>query len=216
MPIIAMVNQKGGVGKTTLATNLACALADCQTTLLLDCDPQGSAASWYALSAHNRPQLALHQAGPQTLSTRARASRANFQWTVIDCPPGITQINSEAIRASDLVIIPCKPRLWDLWACADIVSAIQLRQQTTRGQPLAAFVISMNHPRTNASRQIRSALANQNLPILSTQTDEREAYAAAAAGSAVINHRDMVARTQIRQITAEIKDLCHALHAPAQ
>lgn len=213
MPLIAIVNQKGGVGKTTLATNLACAFADCEPTLLLDCDPQRSATAWYSMNAHDRSRLRIAQANPRNLANQARDGRTYFDWTVIDGPPGITQTNSQAIRAADLVVIPCKPRVWDLWACEDIVSAIQRRQQTARGQPAATFVISMSRPRTRFSSGIDSALARLDLPILNARTTERESYAvAASAGTTVLDGKDPTASRQITNIASEIKEICHDVH----
>ena len=57
MPVIAIVNQKGGVGKTCLATNLASALGYQDPALLLDCDPQRSASGWAALGPRTRVRL---------------------------------------------------------------------------------------------------------------------------------------------------------------
>ena len=117
MPVIAMVNQKGGVGKTCLATNLASALGRGHPTLLLDCDPQRSASGWIALAPQERLQLTVRAAGEGALVRQVRAAAAEYRWVVMDCPPGITRVNADAIRLSDLVLIPCKPRVWDVWAC---------------------------------------------------------------------------------------------------
>ena len=173
MPVIAIVNQKGGVGKTCLATNLASALGNEEPTLLLDCDPQRSASGWFALVPQERLQLTVRGVEEGTLVRQVRAAVDEYQWVVIDCPPGITRVNADAIRASDVVLIPCKPRVWDVWACEDIVEAVKLRQSSNRGRPKAAFVISMGRPRTRFTQQISTALAELGLPILQGRTTER-------------------------------------------
>ena len=214
MPVIAIVNQKGGVGKTCLATNLASALGDQEPTLLLDCDPQRSASGWITLAPQERPQLTVRGVDEGTLVRQVRAVVDEYQWIVVDCPPGITRVNADAIRVSDVVLIPCKPRVWDVWACEDIVEAVKLRQSGNRGRPKAAFVISMGRPRTRFSRQIGTALAELGLPILEGRTTEREAYAVAAGeGTSVLEGRDRVARAEIKAICDEVQEMCDDIRA---
>ena len=212
MPVIAVVNQKGGVGKTSLATNLGSALGRDEPVLLLDSDPQRSASGWFALAPEGHLQLTGQRAEEGTLTRQVRAAVAEYRWVVIDCPPGITRINAEAIRASDVVLIPCKPRVWDVWACQDIVDAVKLRQSTNRGRPGAAFVISMGRPRTRFSQQIGAALGELGLPILQGRTTEREAYALAAGeGTSVLDGRDRVAIEEINGICQEVKEMCDGI-----
>ena len=212
MPVVAIVNQKGGVGKTSIATNLAFALAQDNTVILLDSDPQRSAAGWATLKTH--PDLLLTVQGVEAgaLAREVRASEETYGWVVVDCPPGITQVNVDAIRVADVVLIPCKPRVWDVWACGDIVDAVKLRQQANRGWPKAAFVISMGRPRTRFSQSIGEALQNLGLPLLQSRTTERESYALAAAeGRSVLEGRDRVAKAEIMGIKQEVEELCNGL-----
>ena len=121
-------------------------------------------------------------------------------------------MNAEAIRAADVVLIPCKPRVWDVWACEDIVDAVKLRQAGNRGWPRAAFVISMERPRTRLSRSIGPALAELGMPILQGRTTEREAYAVAGGeGGSVLEGRDRQARAEIIAIRGEVEEMCHDL-----
>ena len=146
MPVVAIVNQKGGGGKTTLATNLASALADTGQVLLLDADPQHSALGWANLTSRPDPNPEVQSADAAALVRQARAAAGEYAWVVIDCPPGISRVNAEAIRSAGVVLIPCKPRVRDVWACEDIVDAVKLRQAANRGWARAAFVISMERP----------------------------------------------------------------------
>ena len=217
MPVVAIVNQKGGVGKTCLATNLSSALAERDPTLLLDCDPQRSASGWAALNSQRHGSLTVEGVDEGSLVRRVRAVDGDYPWVLIDCPPGITRVNADAIRESDVVLIPCKPRVWDVWACEDIVQAVKSRQENNRGRPRAAFVISMGRPRTRLGRQIDSALADLGLPILRGRTTEREAYAAAAGeGKSVLEGRDRVARDEINGICEELQEMCDDLRPKAR
>lgn len=212
MPVIAILNQKGGVGKTCLVTNLASLLASQEPTMLLDCDPQRSASGWAALGSQPRLGLAVQGVELGALVRRARAAAGEYRWVVIDCPPGISRVNVEAIQVADVVLISCKPRVWDVWACEDIVAAVKLRQEGNGGWPRAAFVISMGRPRTRFSQSINEALADFGLPILRGRTTEREAYAVAAGeGTSVLDSRDRVARQEIESICEEVREMCDDL-----
>ena len=212
MPVIAIINQKGGVEKTCLATNLASAFRNQGQVLLLDCDPQRSASGWAAWGPQPRLNLAVENVEAGALVRRVRTAIEEHDWVVIDCPPGITRVNADAIRAADVVLIPCKPRVWDAWACEDIVEAVKSRQAANRGFPKAAFIITMGRPRTRFSQQISGALADLGLPIYRARTTERESYAVAAGeGTSVLDGRDRVARGEITGICDEILEMCDDL-----
>ena len=208
MPVIAIVNQKGGTGKTTLSTNLASAFAENDSVLLLDADPQGSAQDWAANQTEPTPNLVVKEAQPNRLTEDARRSVRNYDWVIIDGPPGISKISADAVRAADLVLIPAKASPFDVWAAADIVDAVQARQEATKGTPKAAFVITMTRPRTRLSRQIDETLAEYNLPTLQARTTERVAYPLAANdGKSVLEGRDQTARNEILAIRGELERL---------
>ena len=104
MPVVAIINQKGGTGKTTLATNLACALADNGRVLLLDADPQASAQDWYDSRGQPLTNLQVKPVEDRALLQQVRGLKGEFAWIIIDGPPGINRISAEAVRAADLVL----------------------------------------------------------------------------------------------------------------
>lgn len=210
MPVIAIVNQKGGTGKTTLSTNLACAFAETVRVLLLDADPQGSAQDWADSQREPLLNLAVKGAEPGRLIQDVRSHAADYGWVIIDGPPGITKTGADAVRAADLVLIPAKASPFDVWAASDIVEAVKARQKTTKGIPKAAFVITMTRPRTRLGRQIDDALAEYSLPTLQARTTERVSYPQAAIeGKSVLEGRDQTARNEIIAIRGEIERLLH-------
>ncbi|MCQ4258166.1 ParA family partition ATPase [Stutzerimonas stutzeri] len=182
--IIALLNQKGGVGKTTLATHIAGELAlRGNTVILLDADPQGSALDWTQRRAQRGlPRLfgavglareTLHQEAPQL------AQRADH--VIIDGPPRIAALARSALMAADRVLIPVQPSPFDLWASAEMVSLLQ-EAQVFKPTLHAAFAINRRVSTTIIGREVRQALADQPLPALQAEVRQRIVFADSAAG----------------------------------
>ena len=208
MPVIAVVNQKGGTGKTTIATSVACAFAEIFQVLLLDADGQSSALDW--ADSRAQPLLSLEVRGvePGQLLQDVRLLGPRYHWVIIDGPPGITRTNADAVRAADLVLIPVKPSPFDVWAVSDIVAAVKARQETAAGLPKAAFVITMSKTRSRLSQQIEAALDEYGLPVLQARTTDRVAYPQAITeGKSVLEGRDRTARNEIIALHDEIERL---------
>ena len=208
MPVIAVVNQKGGTGKTTIATSVACAFAEVFQVLLLDADGQSSALDW--ADSRAQPLLSLEVRGvePGQLLQGVRLLGPRYHWVIIDGPPGITRTNADAVRAADLVLIPVKPGPFDVWAVSDIVAAVKARQETAAGLPKAAFVITMSKTRSRLSQQIEAALDEYGLPVLQARTTDRVAYPQAVIeGKSVLEGRDRTARNEIVALRDEIERL---------
>ena len=210
MPVVAIVNQKGGTGKTTLSINLASAFAELYPTLLLDADPQRSALDW--ADSRSAPQMNLEARALQSGSMlrEIRTLSATYDWIIIDGPPGIGRTSAEAVRVADVVLIPSKPSPFDVWACADIVEAVKARHETNRGLPRAAFVITMARPRTRLVAQVGAALAEYGISALSARTTERVAYPMSAIeGKSVLDSRDRTAQQEILAMRDEIERLAN-------
>ena len=155
--IIAILNQKGGAGKTTLSTNLARALQlDGDKVLLVDSDPQGSARDWNA--AANGELLPVVGLDRPTLAKDIQAIQDNQDFLIIDGAPQIAELAVAAIKCADVILIPVQPSPYDVWACEDLVEIIKTRQEVTNGKPKAAFIISRVIKNTQLSKEIGEAL----------------------------------------------------------
>lgn len=207
---VALLNQKGGAGKTTLATHIAKGLQiNGGKVLLIDSDPQGSARDWHAASDGNSlPVVGIDR---PTLDKDIPAIADGYNWIIIDGAPQAQDLAVSAIKAADLILIPVQPSPYDVWATSDLVDLIQQRQQITDGKPPAAFLISRQIQNTRLAADVREALDSYGLPILASCTSQRVAYAnSATTGSTVMEtNPGSAAATEIQNIITEMETLTH-------
>lgn len=177
MAVISLVNQKGGVGKTTLAIHLATVLADHGKVLLVDADPQGSALDWRAQrSTETRfPVVGLPK---PTLHRELVALGKDYNWIVVDGPPRVNTLVKSAVAASDLVLIPVQPSPFDVWAARDILDILE-ECSIVRPDLWARFVVNRLFVGTQLGAEVGDALASLQLPALQTAIRNRTEYAKA-------------------------------------
>jgi len=205
--IIAVLNQKGGAGKTTIATNLAHALQlEGHKVILVDSDPQGSARDWNAAS--DGAFVKVIGMDRSTLAKDILAVVDNHDFIIIDGAPQIADLAIAAIKCADVILIPVQPSPYDIWACEDLVEIIKARQEITDGKPKAAFVISRVIKNTQLSKEIREALEGYELPVFKNFTSQRVIYAKSASTGSTVLSSEMKeeASNEIRAIANELKD----------
>ncbi len=205
--IIAVLNQKGGVGKTTIATNLAHALQlEGHKVILVDSDPQGSARDWNAAS--DGALIKVIGLDRATLAKDILAVVDNHDFIIIDGAPQIADLAIAAIKCADMILIPVQPSPYDIWACEDLVEIIKARQEITDGKPKAAFIISRVIKNTQLGNEIREALEGYDLPVFKNFTTQRVIYAKSAATGSTVLSSEMKeeASNEIRAIANELKD----------
>ncbi|MFP4132111.1 ParA family partition ATPase [Thiohalospira sp.] len=205
--VFSIANQKGGSGKTTLTMNLAAGLAERGRALVIDADPQGSASQWSGLAPEGRPFPVSVIAIGGNLAPEIERFREDYDYLLIDCPPSLeTERASQAMGASDRVLIPVLPSPVDLWASMRLVDAVEaVRQQ--RPQLEARFVVNQLEPRSALSRAMRSALAEFDIPALEGGICRRAVYRnAAMEGRSVfcLGKQGETARSEIRNIIEEV------------
>ena len=181
--VIAVMNQKGGAGKTTIAVNLAAAFAhQGQRVHLVDTDDQASARDW--LHGSERELIGLH--GFDKADRIAETKKLKADVVVIDGVARAEKIAQETIKISDMILIPVQPSPMDIWATAPLVEMIKARIQHSKRPLKAAFVISRYVPNTLLVREVMAALQAYELPVF-MGTQQRQVYPQAAfAGQSVV------------------------------
>jgi len=205
MLVIAVLNQKGGSGKTTIATHLARALQiEGADVLLVDSDPQGSARDWAAVREH-QPLTVVGIDRPTIERDIKNIARKDF--VVIDGAPQAADLAVSAIKAASFVLIPVQPSPYDIWATADLVELVKQRIDVTDGKLQAAFVVSRAIKGTRIGSEIAEALAGYGLPILESRITQRVSYpSTAAAGTTVMDTEPAGdAAAEVRALAAELK-----------
>ena len=205
--IFGILNQKGGVGKTTLSVNLAACLARTGTrVLLIDADPQGSALDW-AAAREGAPLFSVVGLPRASIHKEIAQIGKDYDHIVIDGPPRVTDLARSAIMASDVVVIPVQPSPYDIWAADEVVKLID-EARVYKENLKSVFVINRKITNTAIGRDVRDALAAYPVHVLQASVTQRVVFAEAAAHGQAIFEIDPTgpAVTEIEAVAHELME----------
>jgi chromosome partitioning protein len=209
--IVAFLNQKGGVGKTTLALHLAGAWsARGRRVLVVDADPQASALDW----ADQRLREGLPRLfgvlglARETLHKELPDLARETDHLIIDGPPRVAGIARSALLAADLVLIPAQPSPFDGWASSEMLRLLD-EARIFRPELRARMLLNRCAARTVIAREIAEALADQDPPMLASRVGQRVAFADAARTGRLASESDtgQMATRDIEALADELDGL---------
>lgn len=207
MKIIALLNEKGGTGKSTVATNMATALhRSGKKTVLLDADPQGTARDWRAASPEDAdlpPVLAADR--PQLLAAALSGVGADF--VVIDSPAKAESMSAAIVKQAHIALLVIQPSGADVWASGAAVKLIQARRDAG-GTIDAAFLVNRASGTTKLSKLIRGGEWNQyeDIEQLEATIGNRTAFATAMTdGVSVYDLADQKAQAEVSAVIQELE-----------
>jgi chromosome partitioning protein len=179
MNVITFASRKGGSGKSTLAAHLA-AIANKpnRPCLLIDADPQASLTLWNRL--RRSEGLALKNGTRGVADIVKAAKRDGYEWVLIDTPPLMSAVVTDAIRAATLVVIPARATIFDLTAVRE---TIDLCRQLRKPYAVAfnAAPVKRNEAESPIVAQARQALTRLGIPLWAGQITNRSSFSFALA-----------------------------------
>lgn len=213
--IIAILNKKGGTGKSTLTVNIAHQLQVWgKKLLLIDADPQKSAIDWY--SANEGKVLPVVSVDRPTIGKSIAAISLGYEFIFIDCPSGIStdersvstinDISIAVLKCADVILVPLQAGAYDEWSTVSLLEFIREIQRMRDGKPKVALIATRQIKNTNLCKNFRTVLQETNFPVFKSETCNRVAYASCIKSGQTVIDTDTVgdAKREIEEISKEL------------
>ena len=210
--IVGIVQVKGGVGRSTIATNLAAVFSLHKPTALIDCDlPQGTSASWYAVRKSEVPPANLTLATARDyreLIAKAKVLAQEHRYIIIDAPPRIAEMTRAIIVMSTLSLVPLGTSAAEIWSTADLLQTIDAAR-SYRSDIDVRIVWNRFRARTREALDLSEAARKElGLKELTSRLGYRVAYSEALGrGLSVDEWLDKTAHAEIRALAGEVKGI---------
>lgn len=204
--VISFLNGKGGVGKTTLALNVATSLGNSgYNVMAVDTDPQFSLSDFY----HEKMPFDISEADSEKEVYKVKKKYDNYDYIIIDGAGSLSNISSSAVFMSDLVVMPLTPSALDYKASGSLVDVIEARNETQPNKVIARWLINKVVPGTVMTNVLKSAIAESGIVAFRTTIAQRQSYIRSLneEGSTIYDSKDNQAKGEIDVLVKEILEV---------
>jgi chromosome partitioning protein len=214
--VIAVVNQKGGAGKTTVAMQVAGSLGlRGYKVLVVDADPQGTATRWAASADDNIPFPATIvglSAAQGKLHREVKKLMEDYQYVVIDGPPAAdSPVAQSALMIADLALVPIIPSPLDMWASIGIKKAIEDVADLNENLK-SRLVVNQCQPNTTLAKDVLDLLPEFGIPMARSQLHQRTVYRQCAVFGQTVHNFGAKAAPAISEVEMLIEEVLELLN----
>ena len=209
--MVSVINLKGGVGKTTIAVNLAVAFATRgKKVCIVDTDKeQLSAVKWSGQRDDDKTSVAVITVG-EKLVREVQTHAKNFDVVILDGSPQLGELANNTLIVSDMVLVPVANSVLEFWSMDNFAARFKQAKELKEGigGTLAGFVIfNRYNTQQNLSKEMREAVKQfPEFQILETTIADRVAYKQAMIeGLGVVEYKDAKAKAEIEALTDEVE-----------
>jgi len=205
--IIAMANQKGGAGKTTIAVNVAaCLTMRNKKVLLVDADTQHSGADWYDVKDPDYCDFDIMEFPRGEIDVELKRKEYNeYDYIVIDSRPDVDNFMARIIRCADLICMPIVTSPTDVWSTREMVDLVQRSEESKGGKLKSKIIMNSNIQGAKLTEKVEYALIEIGAERFETIIDVRVSYRDTfGEGRTVIHSEDKKAMSEIERLTTEI------------
>jgi chromosome partitioning protein len=213
MAILSISNLKGGVGKSTVAQNVAVCLAQQNIKVCIaDTDTeQKTSVKWASLRASDAVSVPVYGINPDKVSQEILALKSNYEIVIVDGTPALTELTTRIIILSDLVVVPILPGGGDIWALENFLERYKeakVTKESYGGKVAVAVLVNRYNERTTLDKEVLSVILDFGIKVFDTKISSRVSYREATISGLGANElKDEKARLEIENLTKEIKTM---------